>query len=210
MAKLISRDTGVVAEPIQLRLGVNRIGRGPHNDFSIDHASVSALHCELELSGDSLVVRDLGSTNGTYLDEVAIKTGEVRSGQCLRLGSVELVVEFSEVRVALPAAFLEPVAPPQLATESGKAVCLHHDDREGMWKCTRCNHLYCTPCIHLIKRRGGKMLYLCPDCSGVCELLPEYVKQPKRNWLGFIKEKLDLTRLVTRPPKSKQRRGTGR
>jgi len=197
MAKLVPQVAGILTEPIQLRLGVNRIGRGPHNDFSIDHATISALHCELELGGETLVVRDLGSTNGTYLDGVAVKHSEVRSGQNLRLGSVELMVEFSEVRVVIPR-FREPVAPRRIATPSGKLVCLHHDDREGMWKCTRCAHLYCTPCIHRIRRRGGKMLYLCPDCSGECELLPEFVKQDKRKWFSFIKDKLDVTRLLTR------------
>jgi len=209
MAKLISKMAGVIAEPIQLRLGINRIGRGAHNDFSIDHATISALHCELELTGETLVVRDLGSTNGTFLDDVAIKNAEIQAGQCLRMGSVELMVEISEAQVVIPK-FQEQAVPPRLATASGKAVCLHHDDRPGVWQCTRCNHLYCTPCIHSIKRRGGKILYLCPDCSGVCEVLPEYIKEDKGTWLTLIKQKLDVTRLLTRKRKPRPRGSAGR
>lgn len=194
MAKLIPQEPGILAAPIHLRLGINRIGRGAHNDFSIDHASISAVHCELELSGESLKVRDLGSTNGTYLDGQTIKDAEIRDGQFLRLGTVELMVEFSEVQVYVPVP--EPVAPPKLETPTGLRVCLHHDDREAVWTCTRCQHLYCTPCIHRIRRSGGRVLYLCPDCSGVCEVLPEFAKQDKRTWFGFIKDKFDVTRLL--------------
>jgi len=196
MAKLIPQGGGVVEWPIHLRLGTNRVGRGAHNDVSIDHATVSAVHCELILGGESLVVRDLGSTNGTFLDGQQVKQAEIHSGQALRIGSVDFVVEVSEVQVFVPK--VEEVAPPKLVSPSGFKVCLHHDDRSAAWQCTRCQNLYCTPCIHRIRRSAGKVLYLCPDCSGVCEVLPEFVKQDKRTWFGFIKDKLDVTKLITK------------
>jgi hypothetical protein len=49
-----------------------------------------------------------------------------------------------------------------------------------------------------LRRRGGKTLYLCPDCSGLCEVLPEFARKPKRSWFGFVSDKLHLTRLITR------------
>jgi len=206
MAKLIPQGQGGLTEPMELRLGLNRIGRGPHNDFSIDHATVSSLHCELQLDGSTLLVRDLDSTNGTFINGEPVRDKAVlENGHLLRLGSIEMRVELADVRVVIPE-FRAPVLPPVIkAPKSGKRVCLHHDECEAMWQCTRCGHLLCTPCIHRLRRRGGKALYLCPDCSGMCELLPEFAKQKKRSWLGFVKDKLDVTKLITRrlsrPPK---------
>lgn len=195
MAKLIPQGQGGITDPIELRLGVNRIGRGPHNDFSVDHASVSSLHCEITLDGDGMVVKDLDSTNGTFVDGQRIQTGNLQTGQRLRLGSVELLAEISEVRVAIPE-FQKLVVPPKLRTETGKSVCFNHDFRQAVWKCTRCTKLFCTPCIHRMRRRGGKTLYLCPECSGMCEVLPEFAGQPKRSWFGFVKDKLNVTKLL--------------
>jgi pSer/pThr/pTyr-binding forkhead associated (FHA) protein len=197
MARLIPQGQGGLTQPLELRLGTNRLGRGPQNDFSIDHATVSALHCEVVLSGDSLTVRDLDSTNGTYINGQPIRTATLQNGHYLRLGSVELLVEVIDVNVVIPQP-RAPALPPVLKTAAGKNVCIHHDFRQAVWKCTRCACLLCTPCIHRLRRRGGKTLYLCPDCSGLCEVLPEFARKPKRSWFGFVSDKLHLTRLITR------------
>jgi hypothetical protein len=202
MARLIPQGQGGLTEPFELRLGVNRIGRGPHNDFSIDHATISALHCELVLDGDGLSVRDLGSTNGTFINGQPVRTGPLLAGQYLRLGSVELLVEFSAAQVIIPQ-FRPEVAPPVMRAPTGESVCLHHQTRQAVWKCSRCGHLLCTPCIHRLRRRGGKVLYLCPDCSGICEVLPEFAKQSKRSWFGFVRDKLDVTKLLSSRRKRK-------
>ena len=196
MAKLIPQGQGGLTDPLELRLGVNRLGRGPHNDFSIDHFTISSLHCEVVLDGDGMTVRDLESTNGTYVDGQRVQTSPLQTGQRLRLGSVELIAEVADVRVVIPE-YQKPAVPPKLRTPSGKSVCLNHDFRPAVWKCTRCTHLFCTPCIHRLRRRGGKTLYLCPDCSGMCEVLPEFAGHPKRSWIGFVKDKLNVTRLMS-------------
>jgi hypothetical protein len=195
MAKLIPQGQGGLTEPLELRLGVNRLGRGPHNDFCIDHATISALHCEVTLDGDGMTVRDLESTNGTYVDGQRVQTCALQAGQRLRLGSVELLTELADVHVVIPE-YQKPAVPPKLKTPSGKSVCFNHDFRPAVWKCTRCTHLFCTPCIHRLRRRGGKTLYLCPECSGMCEVLPEFAQQPKRSWIGFVKDKLNVTKLM--------------
>ena len=195
MARLIPQGQGGLTEPFELRLGVNRLGRGPHNDFPIDHATVSALHCELVLNGDGLTVRDLGSTNGTIVNGQPVQHSYVLNGSIMRIGSVELLVEMSDAQVVIPEH--RPVAaPPILRAPTGHHICLHHQMRPAVWKCTRCAHLLCTPCIHRLRRRGGKALYLCPDCSGICELLPEFARQSRRSWFGFVRDKLSLTRLL--------------
>ena len=62
--------------------GALRIGRKPSNDLVLADEKTSGVHAEVVLEGDRHVLRDLGSTNGTFLDgkrvtEVVLTTGDV-------------------------------------------------------------------------------------------------------------------------------------
>jgi hypothetical protein len=59
-----------------------RIGRKPGNDLVIADEKTSGVHAEVVLEGDRHVLRDLGSTNGTFLDgkrvtEIVLSTGDI-------------------------------------------------------------------------------------------------------------------------------------
>ncbi|MBE75840.1 MAG: hypothetical protein CMM04_15575 [Rhodopirellula sp.] len=74
------------------------IGRGTEAGLTIKHPLVSRQHCELFAADGSVQVKDLGSTNGTFIDGHPINTqAVVISGNDLKLGVVEMTVEFSEV-----------------------------------------------------------------------------------------------------------------
>ena len=73
--------------------GVKTVGRAPRADFIVDAAMVSRLHCRLTAAGDRLEVVDLSSTNGTFVNDKRIEQAEVASGDRLRVGRVEFVVE---------------------------------------------------------------------------------------------------------------------
>ncbi|MCX6892446.1 MAG: FHA domain-containing protein, partial [Verrucomicrobia bacterium] len=68
MARLVIRSAGFGSGAIELNLGVNRLGRSPKNDIRLDHSTVSALHCEVALTEDGVMVRDCHSTNGTFVN----------------------------------------------------------------------------------------------------------------------------------------------
>lgn len=72
---------------------VKTVGRAPRADFIVDAALVSRLHCRLTAAGDRLEVVDLSSTNGTFVNDKRIERAEVASGDRLRVGRVEFVVE---------------------------------------------------------------------------------------------------------------------
>lgn len=92
----------------ELMPGLNRLGRNPTNDFRVADASISSFHCEITLDPENKVhVRDLASTNGTFIDGVSALDGYVNPGQILRLGSVEFKLESVTVADPIPAA--EPV-----------------------------------------------------------------------------------------------------
>jgi hypothetical protein len=68
-----------------------RIGRAAPADVVLPHKSVSREHCIVGLANDELLVTDLNSTNGTYVDEVRINRATILPvGSILRLGQVSL------------------------------------------------------------------------------------------------------------------------
>jgi len=63
------------------------IGRSPQNQIQIDQESVSRRHCRIRFSGSEFLVRDLGSTNGTYVnDDLVEEEGRLRHGDQLKVG----------------------------------------------------------------------------------------------------------------------------
>jgi CheY-like chemotaxis protein len=81
------------------------IGRHDGNAFQIAETTVSGRHCEARLRGEELAVRDLLSTNGTFIDGKKIVEGILKPGQMLRLGEVELRMEASVPTKASGTAF---------------------------------------------------------------------------------------------------------
>ena len=68
MATLLITSAGFQGRVIKLKLGTNRIGRAPDNDVQIEHPTISATHCEIEVQSDSLILCDCDSTNGTFIN----------------------------------------------------------------------------------------------------------------------------------------------
>ena len=58
--------------------GVARVGSAPGSDLSLADNTVSRVHCELRVHPDGIALRDCGSTNGTYVEGVRLREGEVQ------------------------------------------------------------------------------------------------------------------------------------
>jgi pSer/pThr/pTyr-binding forkhead associated (FHA) protein len=70
------------------------VGRATGADFIVDTALVSRVHCRLTLLPDgTLEVRDLGSTNGTFVNGKRVKTATLSPGDRIGVGRVELIAE---------------------------------------------------------------------------------------------------------------------
>jgi pSer/pThr/pTyr-binding forkhead associated (FHA) protein len=177
MATLRIKSKGFEERVLELKLGVNRFGRGAGNDFQIEHGTISVNHCQIVLGGDGLVVRDCASTNGTFVEGRPIREAKLSSGQTLRLGHVEFLVEDAEVRVAIPRFESPPPAPPVVLGD-GSMLCPRHPEARATHQCTHCREVLCDTCVHRLRRRGGKTLKLCPLCSHKCRPLgPEQRKK---------------------------------
>jgi len=80
---------GLSDEPILVDASGVKIGRSAPADVVLADKSVSREHCIVGLANDELLVTDLNSTNGTYVDDVRISRATVLPiGSVLRLGQV--------------------------------------------------------------------------------------------------------------------------
>jgi pSer/pThr/pTyr-binding forkhead associated (FHA) protein len=189
MARLVVKS-GFGEQVIQLHLGKNRLGRSPENDFQIEHPSVSALHCEINVSANQLTVRDCDSTNGTFVAGQAVSESRIEAGQTLSLGDVEVFVDSTDVTIAIPIFDMPRPAPPVVLTD-GSIICPRHSNSRVTHRCTHCREIMCDACVHRLRRKGGKLMLLCPLCSHPCELIGGQ-KKKKRSLLGFLQKTIKL------------------
>ncbi|MDH5710650.1 MAG: FHA domain-containing protein [Gammaproteobacteria bacterium] len=75
------------------------IGRNPGNSLQLDDSVVSGNHALITLTPDDclpnmfeVIIKDLGSTNGTYVNNVSITEQKLRHGDSIRLGDHEFKV----------------------------------------------------------------------------------------------------------------------
>jgi pSer/pThr/pTyr-binding forkhead associated (FHA) protein len=93
MAKLVLLSPGMTGRTHDLKAEKTTIGRLEDNTFPILEASVSSHHCEILLKGNDVIVKDLNSTNGTFINGDRITESPLKPGQILRLGQVEIRLE---------------------------------------------------------------------------------------------------------------------
>src|SRR2546428_10347381 len=170
MARLLVQSGESESRAIDLKPGVNRLGRSSANHFQIPDPTVSSVHCEVVLSESSVLVRDLGSTNGTYIDGRQIREATLEPGQRLHLGSVEMLFDNPEPvpHIAIPP-MPDPVSPEAEVLPNGTPMCLNHSHEHAIWKCTQCQLTFCDACVRIVKRVGGTAMVFCPSCRGQCE-----------------------------------------
>ena len=73
---------------------IRTIGRATGVNFIVDAHLVSRVHCQLTAGASELEVKDLDSTNGTFVNGERIdKTARLNPGDRLGVGRVELLVE---------------------------------------------------------------------------------------------------------------------
>jgi len=75
-----------------------QVGRLPASEVVLDDSSVSRQHAEVALTSKGWVVRDLGSTNGTFLNGTRVGRAEqnVRKGDILQFGDITTIVDILE------------------------------------------------------------------------------------------------------------------
>ena len=69
------------------------IGRLPECAIVLRDANVSRRHAQIRLEDDGVVLRDLGSTNGTRVNDVPVKERRLRNGDRISVGNTTMVLE---------------------------------------------------------------------------------------------------------------------
>jgi hypothetical protein len=198
MARLLIANGVQQGRALRLKPGVNRIGRNVENHLQVPDPSISGVHCELVFSDDNVLVRDLNSTNGTFIDGEQIHEGIIEMGHILQLGNIEMRLE------ALPTATeASGVSIPELPVESppislllpdGSPGCANHPEVAGLYKCTSCEQALCENCVRIIRRVSGGIMVFCSLCAAPCDSLlptPKAVGS-KRGFFGRLTETLRL------------------
>ncbi len=82
------------ANTLRLMDGVNSIGRHDDCQIRIRSSQVSRRHCELFEEGNKLILRDVGSTNGTFVNRKRVLVQQtLKPGDVLTIGGVTLRVD---------------------------------------------------------------------------------------------------------------------
>jgi len=93
MPKLTVLTEGIEPTSFELAKEVTSVGRVQGNNIVLDHQSVSGSHGELVLRGQDVYIRDLGSTNGSYIDGSKVAESPVQPGEVITFGEVQLKLE---------------------------------------------------------------------------------------------------------------------
>lgn len=183
-------------DPRELLWGISRVGRSSDNEVVIEHASISSHHCEIELSLNSLVLRDLNSTNGTFVREQRVQEVRLEPNELFRLGQVWLKAEWSPEQVNVPK--LEVQLPPESARlTDGVISCRYHLTTASTWHCPKCAKYFCVDCTRGVNLVGRPMHKLCPLCSGLVELAPwADPKSKKKTLWSRVRQALGRTMRV--------------
>ncbi|MDJ0345714.1 FtsK/SpoIIIE domain-containing protein [Streptomyces sp. H10-C2] len=122
-----------------LQGGQVRIGRSAEADVPLDDPDVSRLHCDVTVAADGRVtVADLGSTNGTTVDDrpVGDRPVPLSPGALLRIGESTLYLEPGRGGIPVPAApdsegHLRVTLPPSVRPDGGHGSATYPGDRWG-------------------------------------------------------------------------------
>jgi pSer/pThr/pTyr-binding forkhead associated (FHA) protein len=90
-AQLLPLDNGT---PIELPKDLTLIGRTDGCDVRLDHKSVSKLHCVLVKTDGLLLLRDLGSTNGTRVNGQRVRRAALLPNDQLTIATYKFKVLF--------------------------------------------------------------------------------------------------------------------
>jgi pSer/pThr/pTyr-binding forkhead associated (FHA) protein len=120
MAKLYLKfeQNGQVLKEVYLSQAATTIGRLPDNSVQIDNLAVSGHHARISWEKDHYIVEDLGSLNGTFLNNERVGKATLKNGDQVKIGKhlVEFKHESSVPNFAVAAVKAGPSAPKLDAT----------------------------------------------------------------------------------------------
>jgi len=93
MSRLLLKFENSILREIPLGTRPVTIGRAPDNDIPIDNLAVSNYHARVYVEAGSLVVEDLNSLNGSFLNEIRIERAMLKDGDSISIGKHDILVD---------------------------------------------------------------------------------------------------------------------
>jgi len=93
MSRLVLRFEGASLKEVPLGTRPITIGRAPDNDIPIDNLAVSNYHARVYVEAGSLVVEDLNSLNGSFLNDIRVERAMLKDGDTILIGKHEILVD---------------------------------------------------------------------------------------------------------------------
>ncbi len=90
MNKIVLNFNGRVVSETPFSGDALTIGRGPGNDIMIENPAISSTHARIFREKDFIVLEDLGSTNGTFVNGEKIKKAVINSADNITIGKHQL------------------------------------------------------------------------------------------------------------------------
>jgi len=109
MAKIIIKFNNEVIDHIDLKQGDMKIGRKPGCEIMIDNLAISGEHANIFTIGEDSFIQDMGSTNGTFINNKKITKHHLKNGDAVVIGKHTLVYLTESARVREPDDFAKTV-----------------------------------------------------------------------------------------------------
>src|SRR5258708_17862395 len=104
MAKLYLKFDQQLLKEVTLEPGTLTIGRLPDNMLQIDNLAVSGHHAKVTGEGNQYVIEDLGSLNGTYVNNQRVGKATLNDGDQVLIGKHVVHVRNDQPQAAAPPA----------------------------------------------------------------------------------------------------------
>ena len=95
-------------QPIELRRSILLIGRHPECDVRIKLSSISRRHCCIAQVDQAMIIRDLGSRHGVWVNGTRVDEKTLQPGDQLAIGPIMFKVASSKVSDAPPSGSVTP------------------------------------------------------------------------------------------------------
>ena len=109
MPVLIVKFEGAVLQKVSTNGGSVTIGRGPDNAIAIDNLAVSSHHAEIKSEQGQLIIEDLNSLNGTFVNNQRVKRSVLKDGDVVLIGKHSIHVD-EKGRVEAPVRAANPLS----------------------------------------------------------------------------------------------------
>ena len=129
MAKLILKYEAAVLKEVNVGVEPLTIGRAPDNDIQVDNLAVSSHHAKIVNEGGKLVVEDLNSMNGTFVNNQRVKRLSLKPGDIVLIGKHTIEVRGEAV---VPPLLGAPSVPKPVMPKMEETMVLDTKKRRDM------------------------------------------------------------------------------